>query len=553
MRPTFLPRRVALGMAALFLSQVLIAAEPAGSLEKGRELTKARKFQAAIKEFDAVIAATPTSAEAFLERGRVFSEMGKTDRPLGDFDEALRLKPNYAEAWFEHGRVRARNYEHQKAVGDFTNALRLNPDFIPALLERGKSHHRLQHYAAARKDFSKVIALDGKLAEAWFLRGNSARSGDDPRLALKDLETAIALDPSHAEWIAARGGVFAWLGQPERAFEDFAEALRMDPTLADCYYDRARLYTDQGKIDLAIADYTEAIRYMGQVGSFYLERAKLKERKGLRKEALADTADAKQRAGPKNWSLLFDCGYFYGQLGEHQKALATYNEAIRRNPAFSMALANRANELEALGRTEEAHADRLAAVKLDPQNVYARNALGAEHHKKGEYERAIEEYTAAIDADPKFHHAIYNRFLSHCVLGRLDAAVTDASRYLAVHGWAGEEAMYCALVRSVVARRAEGDGPATTLLSEAAAKCDRGTWPHPILRHLNGELSLDELLRLSDNTEKMTESRGYVGLILSAAGQREQALPHLRWVRNEGKKTLTEYQLAMAELKRLKE
>ena len=58
-------------------------------------------------------------------------------------------------------------------------------------------------------------------------------------------------------------------------------------------------------------------------------------------------------------------------LGDHDQALADYNEAIRLGPDFSRAYTSRGELLAAMGQDEQALADYDRAVQLDPGFAYA--------------------------------------------------------------------------------------------------------------------------------------------------------------------------------------
>ncbi len=81
-------------------------------------------------------------------------------------------------------------------------------------------------------------------------------------------------------------------------------------------------------------------------------------------------------------------------------------------------------------------------------------------------------------------------------------------------------------------------------------RTDSSQWPYPILRYLKGAITETQLIAASKYNDQLTESHAYVEF-LSAAGKREEALTHLRWVRDNGNKRFVEYPLALRELERL--
>jgi lipoprotein NlpI len=95
------------------------------------------------------------------------------------------------------------------------------------------------------------------------------------------------------------------------------------------------------------------------------------------------------------------------------------------------------------------------------------------------------------------------------------------------------------------------DGEARAVLEEAARRCDVGAWPYPVIRHMLGELSADELLGLADSNDRKTEARTYAGMKLLLEGEATGARAHFAWVKEYGNKRFFEYPLAVAEMGRL--
>ena len=61
------------------------------------------------------------------------------------------------------------------------------------------------------------------------------------------------------------------------------------------------------------------------------------------------------------------------------------------------------------GDTDRAIADFDAAVKLDPNDAIAVNNRGLRHRNKGDADRAIADFSAAIKLKPDYVNALYNR------------------------------------------------------------------------------------------------------------------------------------------------
>jgi hypothetical protein len=108
-----------------------------------------------------------------------------------------------------------------------------------------------------------------------------------------------------------------------------------------------------------------------------------------------------------------------------------------------------------------------------------------------------------------------------------------------------------ALVAHFGLRQAGRTANADQILEEAVTRADASAWPYPVLRYLQRSLAEKEVLALADDNDKLTEAHAYIGLDLSLSNNREAAIPHLRWVKDNGNQRFVEYPLALAELGRI--
>ena len=76
-------------------------------------------------------------------------------------------------------------------------------------------------------------------------------------------------------------------------------------------------------------------------------------------------------------------------------------------------------------------------------------------------------------------------------------------------------------------------------------------WPFPVFRYLRREIDEKTLLAAATDNEKMTQARTYLGLDLELAGRTDEVAAQFHWVQERGNKNLPEYDIAVAELKRL--
>jgi tetratricopeptide (TPR) repeat protein len=235
-----------------------------------------------------------------------------------------------------------------------------------------------------------------------------------------------------------------------------------------------------------------------------------------------------------------------------KKALEAFDKAIRLKPTYAAAYSARGSIHSQLVENERAIQDFDEAIRLNPRYVAAYYNRASAYMDSGQLEKALKDYDETLVLDPANAETKYNRSLVHLLLAHGEAA-NDARSYLESKGWKDARALYVVLIGYFGYRYGHQDGDAKKLLEEAKTKCDTSSWPYPIVRYLSRELSPQALLNLAVDADKKTEAQAYLGLDLALAGKREEALPHLVWVRDNGNKGFVEYALAAAAFNRMAE
>ncbi len=124
-----------------------------------------------------------------------------------------------------------------------------------------------------------------------------------------------------------RGVSFLPKGEYDAAIAEFNEAVRLDPNDAEAYRLRGDAWGFKRDNDKAIADYDESIRLDPNDPRAPSARAILVEAK-LKSAAIAPLDDAVRRK-PKDPSVYLARAEHFSDIGQLDKAIADYNEAIR--------------------------------------------------------------------------------------------------------------------------------------------------------------------------------------------------------------------------------
>jgi len=158
--------------------------------------------------------------------------------------------------------------------------------------------------------------------------------------AIEDLDEAIRLNRRFALAYMNCGATYLNLGEYQQVIADLDEALRLDPEDADAYYNRGVVYAIQGQLGRAIQQYDQSIRL------------------NLQSDTYRSRGDAYLGLGNIRLAIRDR------ELGDYQRAIENYNEAIRLDSRDAGAHASRAIAYALLGKNELAEQSTALAVEL---------------------------------------------------------------------------------------------------------------------------------------------------------------------------------------------
>lgn len=289
-----------------------------------------------------------------------FIESGSGDDAF--FSRLLALAPRSAEARY----ARAESYRQVgnwvAAEGEYRQAIELRPTFTAAHIGRGDVLMAMELYQPAAEAYQKALglqpgnlALNLKLATAY-VRDNQAA------LAEPLLQEILAREPNNATALLLYGDLLLARGDASGAISRYDLAYRRGLS-ADALLKLAGAYLAAGQVAEAKKRYEDAVRVFPYRSEGHL---------GL--------------------------GDVYASLGDKDRALASYRQALQRAVAVSL---------------KEAIARKI--VGLDPADLRTRYLLAGYFRDQYKYDGAIPQYEEILKRSP----------------GNLDALVGLGDCYLA--------------------------------------------------------------------------------------------------------------------------
>ena len=440
----------------------------------------------------------PGMALAYNLRGNEYFNEGKFDAALGDFNEAIKQDPKLSKAYTNRGNILFYNKRRpQDALPDFNKSIKLEPNNFRPYLGRARALKDTGNLREAIPDFGRAIKL--MYEEGAPLAGQAAaaqKKGDKQlfdSLGRKLLERQKMI----ADAYYYRGNTYEHLKERAKAISDMKKALELHPDHPHA----------QNNLDLLLSS-----------GA----RANASDGKGK-------DADAATKSGVKQ-----------SQQGKADDAIASYTEAIAKNPADFWAWIQRGEVYKKKGEYDKAVADIKKGFELAPNEDARKQSLphllsglyvrGYRHLEKGKHDLAIADFSEVIKLKPDHFWAWRDRGKAHLNLSQNDKAIADETEAIRINPKSAEAHEYRAVshFESGDYERAIEDISQTISL-----KPKKDAWAHAVRaisllragRASDGIPDIELALRLKPKNANYLETYGH---ILEELGRKEEALAAYR-------------------------
>jgi tetratricopeptide (TPR) repeat protein len=182
------------------------------------------------------------------------------------------------------------------------------------------------------------------------------------------------------------------------------------------YNARGGAHLLKGEFDPAIADFSEGIHVFPS-SSYFIRRAEAYWAKGSRDLAFSDL-DAAVQVEPLSYEPYLQRAERYFSTGAQDRAFADFRKAMSFptvNPAGL--LGRRCAFLTNIGRPQDALAECDKSIGLAAKNTNVLTLRGNAYFKLGQFQRAIQDYDAALKIEPRLWRALYQRGMAKSKIG----------------------------------------------------------------------------------------------------------------------------------------
>ncbi len=215
-----------------------------------------------------------------------------------------------------------------------------------------------------------------------------------------DVRFCLIVDlPAHANYLTlfTVGLAHYRAGEMEKALKCFTAAIEAISPGGECYVDVSEAHFYRGTAYLLLGDHERAIEDYDQAIALKPELAEAYNNRGG--------------------------AYYY--LGDYERAIANFDQAIALQPDYAEAYSNRGATYNGLDDHKRAIADCDKAIELKPDYAEAYNNRGNAYANLGDYERAITDYNKAIELQPDYAKAYNGRGSAYYHQGDYEQALAD--------------------------------------------------------------------------------------------------------------------------------
>lgn len=415
-----------------------------------------KEYERCMDACDQVIQEDEGYYPAYVQRQEAAYELRKGQQVVDDYYHAINIYAGHYKPYLLAAQVFFYHDQFQDAKGVLDRARENQVEFSPCL--RLYEVKILRNLADSREDRDKIFPLAAALlsehdnpdtdiedlSEIEYEIGLLHWDNNDLTDALTHLSTAIDQNPDRMQYRMIRGHVYLDHGKYKAALVDYGIARKQYEDSAVLHYNMGLCQEALGMKMLAVECYEEALKYKQvhreaceKLADFYKERyqdqndpedfkkaiaymdRQIEARPSCHDlvhrglfymhnmdidEAIRDFEEA-LKYGPDEWVIYNNIGCCYERLGEFQKAISYFEQALEHlgDKKSQLPYGNLADCYEALGDFEKAIECYQNNLKNEPDDKSIFKELGFLYRYLGDYKQAIKYFEK--DPENKSYYA----------------------------------------------------------------------------------------------------------------------------------------------------
>lgn len=261
------------------------------------------------------------------------------------------------------GLAALREGQHDRAHRLLSRALQAHPDDAQALANRALARRALGDLSGAAQDLQRAVQVEPGVVRVWQVLAQVLSVLGRVDQAVDAARAAVRLQPDDPAGLDILATTLHATGQAQEAQRTFQRVLALDPRHASAHLHLGLMAQEQGAHRLAASHLGAAVGLAPEVVPAWLSLAR-----SLR------------------------------ELGRYDKAVEVLVQARQHHPQAADLHAEEGQVWLRAGQPQQARASLEAALDLDPQHLYAAQALGTLLSSQGELQACLRAHVLAISS-----------------------------------------------------------------------------------------------------------------------------------------------------------
>ncbi len=461
---------------------------------RGVMLARLERYEEAEKDMDRAIYLDPGNSGAYITRAMIRYFRNNLNGALADYDMSIVIDPSSVTGHYNRGNLRAQIGDDNRAIEDFDVVIESEPDNMMAIFYRGVLRDNTGDYRGAEQDITKVLEEYPQFIQGYQIRsevreklGNRIGAEEDALVVMRDRNRRFNNAMGYTD-DSDKEDDSKTRDRSDKNVRNYRKIL-VDENLENStgysseyrgkvqnrnvnvqYLEPFRLtYYKDNDQTISMVRYSRALDDLNATGSFMSEIVLENHEVSLDEKQISGLfADIEKRTmrlssdTEKTDNTLLARAIDFSLLQDFTNAETDLDNAVAVNPDNWAVWFCRAQVRERLVRIRQAEQDMspgqgisdnrekvadpgyhtvirylTSAIELEPSFAYAYYNRGTLYAMTNDLHAALVDFDKAIAIDESLAEAWYNRGLVLVLLNRMDDAFRDLSR-------AGELGIYTA-------------------------------------------------------------------------------------------------------------
>ncbi len=273
------------------------------------------------------------------------------------------------------------------------------------LYDRASLFMKMGRVNEAITDLSRAISLNEKEVKYHRLIGDAYFANGDVDHSYRSLQRVLELDPDNDEALLKLGEIAYYSRDYDRAMENLSKVTAKDPRNRTALFMKGFIYKETG-------DTVNAITLLRKVCDLYPEYGPAFEELGIlyaaHKNPLAlEYLNTAIQLDPKNTNALYATAMYFQDKNQMDKAEEVYKKILDIDGNYKEAWHNRGYiEMFTYGDYPKAIEYLTRAIQCDSAFIEAFANRGCAYELMGDIENARKDFRTALDLDHTFQPAI---------------------------------------------------------------------------------------------------------------------------------------------------